>query len=327
MALTREESIAKYGTERYTAWQPTEADADAKAHPEYLGGAKSTAPLGAPPSIDLPGIYKGLFDQSGISQTQDEYDSLANQLTKRQEALNAAKATINDNPWYSEATRVGRVRKLDEIAQNDMGTLTNQQRVLQDKMATAKADIETQLNIQTKQFDINSAQAQQAFQQFNTLLAAGALDNASGEDIASLTRATGVPSSMIRSAIQVSQDAKKKDIPTSIMQFDDGKNQGFAVINAQTGEVISKQNIAGSKPTKTGGGDGFTPTQERQVIATARTALAEVDAETNEDHLLSLDEYQRAVTKIMQTTGVDFTMADNYATKAFQELGYGKWGW
>ena len=50
---------------------------------------------------------------------------------------------------------------------------------------------------------------------------------------------------MIRAAIDAN---KKKNVQTSTISFDDGVNQGFAVINNQTGEIISKQTIAASKP-------------------------------------------------------------------------------
>ena len=99
----------------------------------------------------------------------------------------------------------GRIKKLTDKFEMDQSNLRNQ-------IATKKADIETQLNLQTKQFDINSQVAKQALDQFNVLLSNGALQGASGEDIANLTRSTGIPSSMIYSAINAQ---KAKDVKTS----------------------------------------------------------------------------------------------------------------
>jgi len=79
----------------------------------------------------------------------------------------------------------------------------------------------------------------------------GALDNASGVDVAKITGATGLSSSQISSAIQATKDAKKKDVPTQIIQTDDGTNTGYAVINTQTGEIIKKETVGGSKPAAT----------------------------------------------------------------------------
>lgn len=183
------------------------------------------------PAIDLPNLYKSLQAGSGISE-------LETQLSALTKANNDAQSKINDNPWLSEATRVGRISKLATDYENRAAALKGD-------IAVRKADIETQLNLQTKQFDIQSNQAQQAMSQYNTLLNSGALDNASGEDVAAITRATGLSSSMIYNAIN-----KKKvdDVKTSTVSFDDGTNQGFAVINSQTGEIISRQVVAASKP-------------------------------------------------------------------------------
>lgn len=203
------------------------------------------------PTIDLPTIYKNLQETSGIAGLEKE---LSDKTVKYNDAL----SKINDNPFLAESNRMGRGAKLSGDFERSTANLRND-------IATKKADIETQLSLQTKQFDINSQQAQQALQQFNTLLSAGALDGASGEDIANITRATGLSSSMIQSAINVSKESKKKDIPTQTISFDDGTNTGFAVINSQTGEIISKQTVAASKPTKATGGSTKEDNKKKQM--------------------------------------------------------------
>lgn len=186
------------------------------------------------PSIDLPGIYQKLYDSAGISDKEAE-------LSAKERAYNDAVSKINDNPFLSESSRVGRQQKLSTDYTNGVANLKND-------IATSKADIETQLNIQTKQFDINSQQAQLALEQFNTLLQSGAFDNASGDDIAAITRATGLSSSMIQGAVSAT---KAKNTPTSVIQYDDGTNQGFMVVNTNTGDIISRQTVAASKPSAT----------------------------------------------------------------------------
>jgi hypothetical protein len=130
-----------------------------------------------------------------------------------------------------------------------------------------------QLNLATKQFDINSQQAKNALDQFNTLLSSGALNNASATDIANITRQTGLSSTMIQSAV----DAQKaKNVQTSTISFDDGTNQGFAVINSNTGAIISKQTIAGSKPTAT----STTSSKVADTQQTQANAVADIKAGT-----------------------------------------------
>ena len=216
-----------------------------------VGATPSTTGAGAgvgfmnAPTINLPEIYQSLYKSSGIEDLQKK-------LSDQTLAFNAAQSKINDNPFLSEASRVGRIQKL----QTDFNANTAN---LKNDVATKKADVETQLNIQTKQFDINSEQAKTAFSQFQTLLSSGALDNASGEDIANITRATGLSSTMIYAAVNAQ---KAKDVKTSIIEYDDGKNQGFAVVNSQTGEIIKKENVAESKPKAASVSDQKTADQQ-----------------------------------------------------------------
>jgi phosphoribosylanthranilate isomerase len=220
---------------------PTAQATPAVATPSTSGSAGAgTTGAGAgvgfmnAPTINLPEIYQGLYKTAGI-------EGLQKQLSDETLAFNAAQSKINDNPFLSEAKRVGRIQKL----QTDFNANTAN---LRNDISTKKADVETQLNIQTKQFDINSEQAKTAFSQFQTLLSSGALDNASGEDIANITRATGLSSTMIYAAVNAQ---KAKDVKTSVIEYDDGTNQGFAVVNTQTGEIIKKETIAPSKPKAT----------------------------------------------------------------------------
>ena len=211
--------------------------------------------------LNLPELYKGLQESSGISAIEAD-------LSEKEKQFTEAKGVINDNPWLSEATRVGRVAKLEQLFAERTANLRGD-------IATKKADIETQLNLQMRQFDINSQQSQIAWQQFSTLLSAGALDNASGEAIANITRSTGISSSMIRSAI--AERNKPEPVQTAIIQSeDDAGVVTISVINSQTGAVISQQNLGaiGTKTKVTGvRGGAVSATKNLNQIFTA-------DAET-----------------------------------------------
>ena len=189
------------------------------------------------PTINLPQLYESLYQSSGIKD-------LENALSTKTTAYNEQVAKIKDNPYLSEATMSGRLSKLADKFNADS-------KLELDKIAMQKADIETKLNLETKQFDINNQQSQQAWNQFNSLLSAGALDNASGEDIANITRATGISSGMIQSAIE--QNKKKNAPKASISTFDDGENT-YAIAIDDNGNVINKQLIGQSEQKSTGGG-------------------------------------------------------------------------
>jgi hypothetical protein len=182
-------------------------------------------------TFDPTKFYETAYNNSGIRNLEAD-------LTAKSNAHNEAVAKIKDNPYLSEATMTGRIKKLDEKFDADNQTAQND-------IAMKKADVETQLNLQLKKLDINNAATKMAMDQFNTLLASGALSGANGQDIANITRATGISSNMIQSAIS---SQKAKDVKTNVIPFDDGTNQGFAVINERTGEIINKQNVAASKP-------------------------------------------------------------------------------
>jgi hypothetical protein len=194
------------------------------------GSAGATAGLGTMPTqatLNLPDLYKSLTASSGISDIEKQYSDMEKTYIE-------AKGKVNDNPFLSEATRVGRIAKLESLFNERTANLKND-------IATKKADIETQIALQTKQFDINSQATQQAWNQFNTLLQMGALSGASGEDIANITRSTGISSSMIQSAIQASQ---KKDVKTSVIQStNDAGVVTVSVVNTETGEVINQQSL------------------------------------------------------------------------------------
>jgi len=195
--------------------------------------------------INLPDMYQNLYKDSGISDLESQYST-------QEKSYIEAKGKINDNPFLSEATRVGRIAKIESLFAERTASIKGD-------IATKKADVETQMNLELQQFDINSQQTQLAWEQFNSLLNMGALNNASGEDIANLTRQTGISSTMIKNAI--AERNKPEPVQTQMIQSEnDAGEVTVSVINSQTGEVISQQSLGaiGTKTKVTGGGGGST---------------------------------------------------------------------
>lgn len=212
--------------------QPTQSFNPTSALPSNADVPRSMAAptIAESPVLNLPDLYKTLYDESGISSVEAD-------LAAKERAFTEAKGKINDNPYLSEATRVGRVAKLEELHADRTANLRSQ-------IETKKADIQMRLDLESKQFDINSESAQLALQQFNTLLGMGALDNASGEDIANITRSTGLSSNMIMSAVEAQ---KQSNLQIMTETFDDGVNEGFTIyaIDPQGNVVNSTQEITG----------------------------------------------------------------------------------
>jgi hypothetical protein len=203
---------------------PSQSFSDAgSSQSGWDGSLMPTEQLG----FDLPQVYESMYKKSGI-------EDLQNKLSEQEKAYIEAKGVINDNPFLSEATRVGRIAKIESLYNERTANLRGD-------IATKKADIETQLNLELKQMDLRSEATQLAWQQFNTLLGAGALDYASDEALANITRQTGIPSSMLKSAIHT---RTKEDVETSVIQSqDDNGNVTVSVVNTKTGEIINQQSL------------------------------------------------------------------------------------
>ena len=253
------------------------------------GGGTSSPDLSgfgtpATPALDLPGLNTSLSAAAGIPGLQD-------QLTAASTAFNDQQSKINDNPFLSEADRVGRISKLTTDYNASAKTI-------QDSLTMKQADVATQISLQTQQFNINSQQATQALSEFNTLLSSGALSGASGSDIAAITKATGISSSMVQAAIS-SQSAK--DTPTSLTTVDDGTNQYAVVINTKTGQVISKQVLSASKPTASSGsgGGGGTPGSSQYLSSAIATVAPQITKVLNSYGNISPVDWNKALASWM----------------------------
>jgi hypothetical protein len=266
------------------------------------------------PTLDLQGLYKSLQETSGVKGLQDQY-------LQQEKDFITAKGKINDNPFLSEATRVGREAKLT--------TLFNERTAnVQKEIAMKQADTEMQVNLATKQFDINSQVAKDNFTKFNSLLEMGALDNASGEDIANIVRSTGIPSSLIQSAIDASKKSRQKDVETQVIQSTaDNGEVTISVINKSTGEIISQQSLGRIGNVQSGSGSTdkeLTTTQIQELTPIARTKTKEVD--TNNDKLLSQAEYSQAVWNLVEASKyLTQEQAAQLITQAMTDLGYQSW--
>lgn len=192
-----------------------------------IPGTGSAAGFTPPATIDINKIYEESYASGGIKQLEEE-------LAAKDREYTESRGKNNDNPFLSEASRVGREAKLEKLYGERTANLRNE-------IAMKKADVETKLNMAMKQFDINSQSAKQALDQFNTLLSVGALSGASGEDIANITRATGISSSMVQSAIKASQ-AKNRETQM-ITSTNDAGLVTATLIDTQTGEIVQQQSL------------------------------------------------------------------------------------
>ena len=280
----------------------------------------TSASVATPQAAPAPPVFD-LVAATNAAYNTPEIQAANKAITERQAALAKASGEINDNPFYSEATRVGKQAMLTEQANKDI-------RVQQDQLALIKADAKIKLDAQTGQYNINRQAYQDSLDQFNTFLNAGAFNSASGEDIANFAVQTGIPTSMIQSAIDTQL---QKNVKTEIKYIDDGTNINAVLLDQKTGKPLSSEVIGRSEPSKaraatadekTATGN-FTNAQKSRAIK----ILAEADIMTagTSDKLLSAEEQNQALLKIQSEIVPDPALAEQLLMQAAEQGGFSDW--
>lgn len=91
--------------------------------------------------------------QPNASRIESLYEKIAEvdeQIRIRREAWAKAQSTINDNPFYAEATRTGHLAKLEQQAQTDIGNFIKQKETYLTELNFRKADTQTLKSQQTQ---------------------------------------------------------------------------------------------------------------------------------------------------------------------------------
>lgn len=189
------------------------------------------------PTIDLNAIYN-------TATNTPEIQALKKEVEQKKAGYNTAVTSINNNPYASEATRLGKISKLDNTAQREIQNLEG-------NLAQKYADAQTKVNIAAQQYNINNQQYQNELSKLNLLISSGALLNASGNDIAQIGLATGMSSDMIKGI----QNKMKSDNvkPQVITNTDDSGRVTVSVIDAQNGNIISQRSLGKIGNAQTGG--------------------------------------------------------------------------
>ena len=245
--------------------------------PPMQGSAGTMDGMVAPTTPNLQELYSNLYRDLGIDEKQK-------QLTEAESHYPRARTREADNPWSSAGVESRSLARMRQNYERETAPLRND-------IATKKADLEMQLSVASQQFDINSRAASQAREQFNFLLDSGALDGASGEDIASITRATGLSGAMIQSAIQNSKNSK-----LTIAPYDDGDSEYYISIDP-AGNIVNYQYVGPSKAARASGGGGFDAMSFMSAFGNdAESAYSEADS--------ILDSYRDAYASLEQNMSV-----------------------
>lgn len=214
------------------------------------------------PSLDLQTLYSQFQSDPTILAADDKANKKMAEIEMKRRELAEAEATINDNPFFSEATRVGRIAKLREKADAEFKNLDAEYQNLSGAGNKLRADAETKLNLAMKQYDINRQDYQDSLSRFNMLLQAGALNNAGADDLAMIAKQTGISTGMLESIIQKTKQESIK--PQLISSTDDNGNVTVSVFDVNTGQLINQTSLGsiGNKEKGSGGGSGTMKTTD-----------------------------------------------------------------
>jgi hypothetical protein len=266
--VTPEKFNSYLATQNQTAQNnPSGAPVATGGSPGITGASGGLGLSGGPAPLDLQAVYNGAYNSPDIVAANKSISDLQAQVTARQTALNTALAGINDNPFYSEATRVGKQAQLNTEAQNDMNVLNNQLVTAQNNLVLKQADAQRQVNIATDQYNINRQEYQDSLSRFNMLLSSGAFTYASASDLATISTQTGISTSMLQS---IQKQAQQKDVaPQIITSTDNAGNLSIVTVDKNTGAVINQETLGGVGKSKPGTGTGTTAVAQDQFNQTA----------------------------------------------------------
>lgn len=210
--------------------------------PTAVPGGTTTptfTPSAAPVVPQLQDIYDTALKGSGYAEATEAMNTAQEKINEVTAALDKETSKINENPYLSEATRVGRINRLKQIANADVVKYQNDLSLAQGKTAQAQADAKLKVDLANGQYSINRQTYQDNLSTFNSLLSSGALTGASEADIASLAASTGVSTSMIKSAISTT-GAKDTQLVTST---NDAGVVTATLINTRTGAIVKKTSL------------------------------------------------------------------------------------
>jgi len=133
------------------AGQPVSNEVVAQTNPAnvaYLQQQRQTASVGQVPVSGAPVTdpYQSLYNASGLSPLEKE-------LADKEKQYAETKAKVNDNPFLSEASRVGRVAKLEQL-------YNERTLALQNEIKSKKEDVKNKLDYQLKAQEANALKTQ-----------------------------------------------------------------------------------------------------------------------------------------------------------------------
>lgn len=111
----------------------------------------------SPPAKNTEQLYTDAYTQAGLADVKAKIQTLFDQINKAQNDFTDASGVVNENPFLSEASRVGRISRLNDKAQAQITNLTNQLGQLQDLYNNGVNEVNSLVSRQTTDFSANQS--------------------------------------------------------------------------------------------------------------------------------------------------------------------------
>lgn len=287
------------------------------------------------PTIDLAKEYNTLYDSLGLKGYKEAVEAKQQEILALRDQTDQAAALINENPWSSAANRTGRLAKLEEAYDRKANVLAAQAALEQQKYADAYNELNTQMNLKTQQYNIDTNNFDWSINQLNSLLSLGALDNASSESLGNIAAQTGMSGDMISSMVKASKNSRMN--PTLLQNTDDWGNVTLTLIDANTGNIINQQTLEGvassnmlqmaSRSTGrsgggSGGGSSSSLNKEINNLLSYRKSAKDAGMDTSyyDTQLAMYGVYPDANGNVSDASGDDLTSFEQDALNAAKRL-------
>jgi hypothetical protein len=118
----------------------------------------------APPTQNYDALKAQKYQEAGLADIKARMDALDAKILASKNKLYGEEAEVMDNPWLSNASRVGRVKTLYDMANKEIGNLLDERKLLADDYTTGISEIdksvEAQLNIEAQTRELAQQQLQ-----------------------------------------------------------------------------------------------------------------------------------------------------------------------
>lgn len=106
--------------------------------------------------VDVPSqqkLYEDAYNAAGLATIRTTLEGLNKRIAAKQEAYTAKEGDINENPFLSEASRIGRLKRLEDQKQAEIGNLLDQYKQYADLYNSGVAEVNDTVTRQIGDFN------------------------------------------------------------------------------------------------------------------------------------------------------------------------------